>query len=60
MKRMTVIVLCLLLLAGAGGCAKDTYVIGSPDINEVILPGDLLMTIGNRDQTKSLENMCKL
>jgi TrkA domain protein len=34
--------------------------IGSPDVNEVILPGDVLMAIGTRDQTKTLESMCHL
>lgn len=33
--------------------------IGSPDINEVILPGDVLMVVGNRQQTKSLDSLCK-
>lgn len=35
-------------------------VIGSPDVHERILPGDVLMTIGTRDQTKSLDNLCSL
>lgn len=42
------------------GIQRGDTMIGSPDINEVILPGDVLMAIGNRDQTKCLENMCKL
>jgi len=33
--------------------------IGSPDVNEVILPGDILMIIGNREQTKHLDSLCK-
>lgn len=42
------------------GIQRGDTMIGSPDINEVILPGDVLMAIGNRDQTKCLDNMCKL
>jgi TrkA domain protein len=42
------------------GIQRGDTMIGSPDINEVILPGDVLMAIGNRDQTKCLEHMCKL
>ncbi len=41
------------------GIQRGNTMIGSPDVNEVILPGDVLMAIGNREQTKSLENMCK-
>jgi TrkA domain protein len=37
---------------------RDDRMIGSPDINEVILPGDVLMSIGTRDQAKSLESLC--
>jgi TrkA domain protein len=33
--------------------------IGSPDIHEVIRPGDVLMVVGNRQQTKSLDTLCK-
>ncbi|VBB47399.1 TrkA-C domain protein [uncultured Desulfatiglans sp.] len=33
--------------------------IGSPDVNEVIQPGDILMSIGTRDQTKTLESLCQ-
>lgn len=33
--------------------------IGSPDVDEVIQPGDILMSIGTRDQTKSLESLCQ-
>ncbi len=39
---------------------RGDRIIGSPDVNEVILPGDVLMTIGTRDQTKSLESLCKI
>ncbi len=41
------------------GIQRGEKMIGSPDVNEVIMPGDLLMVIGNRDQTKNLENLCK-
>jgi TrkA domain protein len=39
---------------------RGERIIGSPDVKEVILPGDILMTIGTRDQTKSLEGLCRL
>jgi len=42
------------------GIQRGEKVIGSPDIHEKILPGDTLMAIGTRDQTKSLETMCRL
>lgn len=42
------------------GIQRGNTIIGSPDINEEILPGDVLMAIGNREQTKSLDSMCKL
>jgi TrkA domain protein len=42
------------------GIERDGDVIGSPDPDEVIRIGDLLMAIGSRDQTRSLENMCRL
>ncbi|MBS3809547.1 MAG: cation:proton antiporter regulatory subunit [Desulfobacterales bacterium] len=41
------------------GIQRGETIIGSPDVNEVIMPGDVLMVIGNRDQTKSLDNLCK-
>lgn len=41
------------------GIQRGENMIGSPDINEVILPGDVLMVIGNREQTRSLESLCK-
>ncbi len=37
---------------------RGEEMIGSPDINEVIRIGDVLMSIGTRDQTKQLESMC--
>jgi TrkA domain protein len=39
---------------------RGDRVIGSPDVKERILPGDVLMTIGTRDQTKSLDNLCRI
>jgi len=42
------------------GIQRGDTMIGSPDINEIILAGDVLLAIGNREQTKSLDNMCKL
>ena len=41
------------------GIQRGEEMIGSPDIDEVILPGDTLMIIGNQEQTKSLELMCE-
>jgi len=41
------------------GIQRGKDMIGSPDINEVILAGDTLMLIGNREQTKKLDSMCK-
>ena len=35
-------------------------IIGSPDIDEIIQVGDVLMSIGTRDQTRGLESMCHL
>ncbi len=40
------------------GIQRGDKVIGSPDIEEVILPGDTLMIIGNRDQTKKVDMLC--
>jgi TrkA domain protein len=42
------------------GIEREGEVIGSPDPEEVIRVGDLLMAIGSRDQTRTLESMCKL
>jgi TrkA domain protein len=39
---------------------RGDRLIGSPDIHEVILPGDVLMSVGTREQTKSLDSMCHL
>jgi TrkA domain protein len=41
------------------GIQRDKAMIGSPGPEEVILPGDTLMVIGNREQTKSLDSLCK-
>lgn len=41
------------------GIQRGKDMIGSPDIDEVILPGDVLMVIGNREQTKRLDSLCK-
>jgi TrkA domain protein len=38
---------------------RGKEMIGSPDVNEVILPGDVLMVVGNRQQTRSLDSLCK-
>lgn len=38
---------------------RGDEMIGSPDVNEVILAGDILMVVGNRQQTKSLDSLCK-
>jgi TrkA domain protein len=37
---------------------RGDQMIGSPDVNETILPGDVLMVVGNRQQTKGLDLMC--
>ncbi len=42
------------------GIQRGDSMIGSPDVNETIMPGDVLMVIGNREQTKNLENLCKI
>jgi len=41
------------------GIQRGDKMIGSPDADEVILPGDILMVIGNREQTKKLEHLCQ-
>ena len=41
------------------GIQRGEKMIGSPDADEVILPGDVLMVIGNREQTKKLEHLCQ-
>lgn len=41
------------------GIQRGDSIIGSPEVEEVIYPGDVLMVIGTRDQTKNLETMCR-
>jgi len=41
------------------GIQRGEKMIGSPDVEEVILPGDVLMVIGNREQTQKLDSLCK-
>ncbi len=41
------------------GIQRGQEIIGSPDIDEVILPGDTLMVIGNREQTKKVDSLCQ-
>ncbi|MFP4630282.1 MAG: cation:proton antiporter regulatory subunit [Desulfohalobiaceae bacterium] len=41
------------------GIQRGERMIGSPDIEEVIQSGDVLMAIGNREQIKKLEALCK-
>jgi len=41
------------------GIQRGEDMIGSPDTEEVILPGDTLMIVGNREQTKGLELLCE-
>ncbi|MFP4391269.1 MAG: cation:proton antiporter regulatory subunit [Desulfohalobiaceae bacterium] len=41
------------------GIQRGEKMIGSPDIEEVIQSGDVLMAIGNREQIKKLESLCK-
>jgi len=38
---------------------RGDNMLGSPDVDEVIQPGDVLMSIGTRDQTKTLESLCQ-
>jgi TrkA domain protein len=38
---------------------RGKQMIGSPDVNEMILTGDVLMVVGNRQQTKNLDSLCK-
>lgn len=41
------------------GIQRGKEMIGSPDVDEVILPGDTLMVIGNREQTKKVDDLCQ-
>lgn len=38
---------------------RQDRMIGSPDIQELLLPGDVIMAVGKREQIKALESMCK-
>lgn len=38
---------------------RGEEMIGSPDINEILRPGDVLMVIGKREQIKSLQQLAK-
>jgi len=40
------------------GIQRGDQMIGSPDVEEVIRPGDTLMVVGNRDQTKGVDTLC--
>jgi len=42
------------------GIQREGVVIGAPDASEIVRAGDLLMAIGSREQTRSLENLCAL
>lgn len=41
------------------GIKRGTEIIGSPDVDEVIRPGDVLMVIGKKGQLKTLEDLCQ-
>lgn len=41
------------------GIQRGTTIIGSPDITEVLKAGDILMSIGKKEQIKKLEALCK-
>jgi TrkA domain protein len=41
------------------GIQRGKQMIGSPDVDEVILPGDVVMVVGTREQTNKLESLCK-
>ncbi len=41
------------------GIQRGDSIIGSPEVTEVIQPGDVLMVIGTRDQTKNLDSLCR-
>lgn len=40
------------------GIQREKEIIGSPDADEMILPNDLLMVVGRRDQIRSLDDLC--
>lgn len=39
---------------------RGDRMIPSPDVTEVIMAGDILMSIGTRDQAKTLESLCQV
>ena len=41
------------------GIQRGDEIIGSPDVEEMILPGDILMAIGKREQIKKLTSLCE-
>jgi len=41
------------------GIQRGDEIIGSPDVEEMILPGDVLMAIGKREQIKKLDSLCE-
>jgi len=41
------------------GIKRGEDFIGSPDVDETILPGDVLIVIGKREPVKALEAMCR-
>lgn len=41
------------------GIQRDSTVIGSPDITEVLRAGDILMSTGKKEQIKKLQALCK-
>lgn len=41
------------------GIQRGDTIIGSPSAEEVLLPDDLLMVIGKREQLRSLDTLCK-
>jgi TrkA domain protein len=40
------------------GIQRGKDIIGSPNADEMILPNDLLMVVGRRDQIRSLDDLC--
>jgi TrkA domain protein len=41
------------------GIQRGEEMIGSPDVNELLRPGDVLMVVGKREQIKALEKLCQ-
>lgn len=41
------------------GIQRQDTVIPSPDPEEILLPGDVLMVVGRRNQIKALEKLCR-